>query len=92
MVTAMTMGTHPQVIQVMMVLLMTHQQMTVQMVIVSSTPLWHFQEASEIFVSIPPQSYESLRSKTRSLSVQNLVTFFIHSFIDNLDRGKVFLI
>jgi hypothetical protein len=38
--------------------------------------------------------YESLRSKTRSLSFQNLLTFFIdwliHWLIDNLDRGKVF--
>ena len=29
-------------------------------------------------------SYESLRSKTHSLSFQNLVTFFIDSLIDSL--------
>jgi hypothetical protein len=29
----------------------------------------------------PSPCYESLQSKTRSLSFQNLVTFFIHSFI-----------
>ena len=37
--------------------------------------------------------YESLQSKTCSLSFQNLVTFFhssIHWFIHNLDHGKVF--
>ena len=41
----------------------------------------------------PPRTsdpyYESLQSKTCSLSFQNLVTFFIDWLIHNLDHGKV---
>ena len=70
-VMATTMGIHPsqvvtqtEVIQVMMVPLATHQQMTVQMVIVSLMPLWLFLEASEIFIRILLQSPKKSKFKT----------------------------
>ena len=76
MVMATTMGIHPsqvvtqtQVIQVMMVLLMTHQQMTVQMVIVSLMPLWFILEASEIFIRILLQSLKKSKFETPTPSM-----------------------